>query len=72
LQYVQLIAASEFRRINDALINDNEEGHNFTNGRLLFAMLRCLAMDKRAGLILIAAALIVAPKLRELKDSPAL
>jgi hypothetical protein len=29
-------------------------------------------MDKRAGLILIAAAVIVAPRLRELKDSPAL
>ena len=29
-------------------------------------------MDKRAGLILIAAAVIVAPRLRELKDAPAL
>jgi hypothetical protein len=29
-------------------------------------------MDKRAGLVLIAAAVIVAPRLRELGDSPAL
>ena len=40
--------------------------------RFLFAVIRCPAMDRRARLILVAAAVIVASRLRELKDSPAL